>query len=192
MIDDDTALSTIGRNLPLLRALQGKAIPQVTPYEWVEIVEEESATRSEIFQQGEGPITLEFLGSGDLLQFWRHESLATVSVCRPRDNSGAICPTADEVKYGVVIPPIEDDEDFVAIPGTELPPWAEITGREIMQITCSAGWMWIREDCLSSLPVAMRSGNNLAIQALIAAFATNKSIVDEASARAAVTEVTTD
>ncbi len=37
-----------------------------------------------------------------------------------------------------------------------------------------------------------RAVNNLAIQALIAAFATNKSIVDEASARAAVTEVTTD
>jgi type II secretory pathway predicted ATPase ExeA len=34
--------------------------------------------------------------------------------------------------------------------------------------------------------------NNLAIQALIAAFSTNNSIVDEASARAAVTEVTTD
>ena len=37
-----------------------------------------------------------------------------------------------------------------------------------------------------------RAVNNLAIQALVAAFATNKSIVDEASARAAVTEVTTD
>ena len=37
-----------------------------------------------------------------------------------------------------------------------------------------------------------RAVNNLAIQALIAAFATNKSIVDETSARAAVTEVTTD
>lgn len=37
-----------------------------------------------------------------------------------------------------------------------------------------------------------RAVNNLAIQALIAAFATNKSIVDEASARAAITEVTTD
>ena len=37
-----------------------------------------------------------------------------------------------------------------------------------------------------------RAVNNLAIQSLIAAFATNKSIVDEASARAAVTEVTTD
>jgi type II secretory pathway predicted ATPase ExeA len=34
--------------------------------------------------------------------------------------------------------------------------------------------------------------NNLAVQALIAAFAANKSIVDESSARAAVTEVTTD
>ncbi len=33
--------------------------------------------------------------------------------------------------------------------------------------------------------------NNLAIQALVAAYATNKTIVDESSARAAVTEVTT-
>ena len=32
--------------------------------------------------------------------------------------------------------------------------------------------------------------NNLAIQALVAAFASNKAIVDESSARAAVTEVT--
>jgi type II secretory pathway predicted ATPase ExeA len=37
-----------------------------------------------------------------------------------------------------------------------------------------------------------RSVNNLAIQALIAAFAADKTIVDESSARAAVTEVTTD
>ena len=37
-----------------------------------------------------------------------------------------------------------------------------------------------------------RAVNNLAVQALIAAFATNKNIVDESSARAAVTEVTTD
>jgi len=37
-----------------------------------------------------------------------------------------------------------------------------------------------------------RAVNNLAVQALIAAFATNKTIVDESSARAAVTEVTTD
>jgi type II secretory pathway predicted ATPase ExeA len=37
-----------------------------------------------------------------------------------------------------------------------------------------------------------RAVNNLAVQALIAAFATNKAIVDESSARAAVTEVTTD
>jgi type II secretory pathway predicted ATPase ExeA len=37
-----------------------------------------------------------------------------------------------------------------------------------------------------------RAVNNLAVQALIAAFATNKKIVDESSARAAVTEVTTD
>ena len=34
--------------------------------------------------------------------------------------------------------------------------------------------------------------NNLAVQALVAAFATNKTIVDESSARAAVTEVKTD
>ncbi len=34
--------------------------------------------------------------------------------------------------------------------------------------------------------------NNLAIQALVAAYVTNKTIVDESSARAAVTEVTTD
>jgi len=37
-----------------------------------------------------------------------------------------------------------------------------------------------------------RAVNNLAIQALVAAFATDKSIVDESSARAAVTEVTTE
>jgi type II secretory pathway predicted ATPase ExeA len=37
-----------------------------------------------------------------------------------------------------------------------------------------------------------RAVNNLAVQALIAAFAGNKNIVDEGSARAAVTEVTTD
>ena len=37
-----------------------------------------------------------------------------------------------------------------------------------------------------------RAVNNLAIQALVAAFATNKTIVDESSARAAVTEVTTE
>jgi hypothetical protein len=34
--------------------------------------------------------------------------------------------------------------------------------------------------------------NNLAVQALVAAYAANKTIVDQASARAAVTEVTTD
>jgi type II secretory pathway predicted ATPase ExeA len=34
--------------------------------------------------------------------------------------------------------------------------------------------------------------NNLAVQALVAAFATNKTIVDESSARSAVTEVTTE
>jgi type II secretory pathway predicted ATPase ExeA len=37
-----------------------------------------------------------------------------------------------------------------------------------------------------------RAVNNLAIQSLIAAYATNKAIVDESSARAAVAEVTTD
>jgi len=37
-----------------------------------------------------------------------------------------------------------------------------------------------------------RAVNNLAIQALIAAYAGRKAIVDEQSARAAVTEVTTD
>ena len=37
-----------------------------------------------------------------------------------------------------------------------------------------------------------RAVNNLAVQALVAAYATNKTIVDESSARAAVTEVTTD
>jgi type II secretory pathway predicted ATPase ExeA len=37
-----------------------------------------------------------------------------------------------------------------------------------------------------------RAINNLAVQALVAAFATNKTIVDETSARAAITEVTTE
>ena len=37
-----------------------------------------------------------------------------------------------------------------------------------------------------------RAVTNFAVQALVAAFATNKTIVDESSARAAVTEVTTD
>ena len=37
-----------------------------------------------------------------------------------------------------------------------------------------------------------RAVNNLAIQALIAAYATGHSIVDESSARAAVTEVTSE
>jgi type II secretory pathway predicted ATPase ExeA len=37
-----------------------------------------------------------------------------------------------------------------------------------------------------------RAVNNLAVQALVAAYATGKAIVDESSARAAVTEVTTD
>jgi len=37
-----------------------------------------------------------------------------------------------------------------------------------------------------------RAVNNLALQALVAAFAANKAIVDESSARTAVTEVTTE
>jgi type II secretory pathway predicted ATPase ExeA len=37
-----------------------------------------------------------------------------------------------------------------------------------------------------------RAVNNLALQALLAAFAANKSIVDESSARAAITEATTE
>jgi len=37
-----------------------------------------------------------------------------------------------------------------------------------------------------------RAVNNLAVQALVAAFATGKTIVDESSARAAVAEVTTE
>ena len=37
-----------------------------------------------------------------------------------------------------------------------------------------------------------RAVNNLAVQALVAAFASNKAIVDESSARAAVAEVTTE
>ena len=37
-----------------------------------------------------------------------------------------------------------------------------------------------------------RAVNNLAIQALVAAYASNKAIVDESSARAAVTEVTAE
>jgi len=37
-----------------------------------------------------------------------------------------------------------------------------------------------------------RAVNNLAVQALVAAYADNKAIVDESAARAAVTEVTTE
>jgi type II secretory pathway predicted ATPase ExeA len=37
-----------------------------------------------------------------------------------------------------------------------------------------------------------RAVNNLAVQSLVAAFATKKTIVDESSARAAVTEVTAE
>ncbi len=37
-----------------------------------------------------------------------------------------------------------------------------------------------------------RAVNNLAVQSLVAAFADNKAIVDESSARAAVTEVTAE
>jgi hypothetical protein len=36
------------------------------------------------------------------------------------------------------------------------------------------------------------SAEHVAVQALVAAYATNKAIVDESSARAAVTEVTTE
>ncbi len=46
--------------------------------------------------------------------------------------------------------------------------------------------------CGGALPLKFEEPNNLAVQALIAAFAGNKSIVDESSARAAVTEVTTE
>ncbi len=44
-------------------------------------------------------------------------------------------------------------------------------------------------DAARGLP---RAVNNLATQALVAAWAARKSIVDEQSARAAVTEITTD
>lgn len=37
-----------------------------------------------------------------------------------------------------------------------------------------------------------RAINNLAVQSLVAAYATSKAIVDESSARAAITEVTTE
>jgi hypothetical protein len=37
-----------------------------------------------------------------------------------------------------------------------------------------------------------RAGNNLGVQALVAAYADSKAIVDESSARTAVTEVTTE
>jgi len=37
-----------------------------------------------------------------------------------------------------------------------------------------------------------RAVNNLAVQALVGAFAIGKAVVDESSARAAVTEVTTE
>ena len=37
-----------------------------------------------------------------------------------------------------------------------------------------------------------RAVNNLAVQALVAAFATGKAVVDESSTRAAITEVTTE
>ena len=55
--------------------------------------------------------------------------------------------------------------------------------------------------CSATTPIALihqvsrglpRAVNNLAIQALVAAYAADKSIVDESSARAAVTEVTTE
>lgn len=38
----------------------------------------------------------------------------------------------------------------------------------------------------------LRAVNNLAVQALVAAYATGKTIVDETSARAAVIEITAD
>ena len=37
-----------------------------------------------------------------------------------------------------------------------------------------------------------RAVNNLAVQALVAAYATNKTIVDESSTRTAITEITAD
>jgi type II secretory pathway predicted ATPase ExeA len=37
-----------------------------------------------------------------------------------------------------------------------------------------------------------RAVNNLALQALVATYAANKAIVDESSARAAITEVTSE
>ena len=37
-----------------------------------------------------------------------------------------------------------------------------------------------------------RAVNNLAVQALVAAYATGKAVVDESSTRAAITEVTTE
>jgi type II secretory pathway predicted ATPase ExeA len=37
-----------------------------------------------------------------------------------------------------------------------------------------------------------RAVNNIAVQALVAAYASNKAIVDESSTRAAITEVTTE
>ena len=43
-----------------------------------------------------------------------------------------------------------------------------------------------------SLPRLPRAVNNLAVQALVAAFAGNKAIVDESSASAAVAEVTAE
>ena len=59
----------------------------------------------------------------------------------------------------------------------------------------------VRHRCSATTPTALihqvsrglpRAVNNLAVQALVAAYAGNKAIVDESSARAAVTEVTAE
>ena len=52
-----------------------------------------------------------------------------------------------------------------------------------------------KDQCLSTVDTGRHSViylPNLAIQALVAAFATNKNIVDESSIRTAVTEVTSE
>jgi hypothetical protein len=49
-----------------------------------------------------------------------------------------------------------------------------------------------RENQVSTKPGAVQAVNNIAIQALAAAYAGRKAIVDQASARIAVTEVTSD
>jgi hypothetical protein len=134
MIDDDTERNTVARNLPLLGTLRGRSVRRVTRYEWVDSLEEQRRTPAEIFQHGDGPVTLEFLGSGEVLLFWRHESTGTVAVAKTHDSIGVPCLTPDEIRYGVVITPIEQDNDFVAIPGTQFPLWAKIVGETISQI----------------------------------------------------------